>query len=416
MANLAALTDPNAIHKAVSEFDEIGRRAFLKKYGFGKADRYYLVLDGKYYDSKAIVGAAYGFQYPDQGPLSHRTFSGGHLGAVRALKRLDLPVAEGAPRYLVLAQNEISANPDFSWKDVTGERYHFPNSYRNRIRPGSRFIYYRGSRRITGRTSPEYFGWGEIESVYRDPETVGLPPARQAWFADIGEYVEFPRSVAFRDGQGVFRETGSDSVPKNYWGSGVREIESREFYRILRDAGVSLLELARKTVPQEMVRVSIPTVSDDLFVHRAPPKKGGATSSLGSGGGRRSARAKAVGDHAEQTVCEWLRSALPEAEADKIVWVASLGETPGYDIEDRRDTGAVLGYEVKATNGTRFLDIELTANELRAAKLMGERYFLVLVAEAESQSPQIQLVRNPAKMIEQGLLWIEPAVFRLSRR
>lgn len=62
---------------AIREFDQIGREAFLAKYGFREARSYYLVHDRKRYDSKAIVGAAHGYDRPDLGALSSADFSGG---------------------------------------------------------------------------------------------------------------------------------------------------------------------------------------------------------------------------------------------------------------------------------------------------------------------------------------------------
>ncbi len=51
------IRDPAVILAAMAEYDRIGRKKFLEKYGFGKA-REYLVRDpasGNCYDSKAIV-------------------------------------------------------------------------------------------------------------------------------------------------------------------------------------------------------------------------------------------------------------------------------------------------------------------------------------------------------------------------
>lgn len=50
------IRDPNAVRAALREFDELGREAFLTKYGFGGSDRYFVVQNGKRYDAKAIVG------------------------------------------------------------------------------------------------------------------------------------------------------------------------------------------------------------------------------------------------------------------------------------------------------------------------------------------------------------------------
>jgi hypothetical protein len=59
---------------AVAEFDEIGREAFLEKYGFGEARSYFLVINGRRYDSKAICCGAHGYD-PGQGPPAVEDFS-----------------------------------------------------------------------------------------------------------------------------------------------------------------------------------------------------------------------------------------------------------------------------------------------------------------------------------------------------
>jgi hypothetical protein len=74
--------------QAIEEFDSAGRDAFLAKYGFGPAVSYTLVYDGKTYDSKAIVGAAHGYDRPDLGPLTSAEFSGGRTGAAKVLESL----------------------------------------------------------------------------------------------------------------------------------------------------------------------------------------------------------------------------------------------------------------------------------------------------------------------------------------
>ncbi len=65
------IRDPAAIRAAMEEYDRVGRTYFLDKYGFSKA-REYMLRDpatGRLYGSKAIVGAAYGYAFPDQAPL-----------------------------------------------------------------------------------------------------------------------------------------------------------------------------------------------------------------------------------------------------------------------------------------------------------------------------------------------------------
>jgi MrcB-like, N-terminal domain len=88
---LGDLTDPEAVVKATQEFDEVGRDAFLERYGFGPSREYVLVLNGREYDSKAILGAAHGHQHPDLGPLAHTEFNGGEQ-TVSKLRQLGFNV------------------------------------------------------------------------------------------------------------------------------------------------------------------------------------------------------------------------------------------------------------------------------------------------------------------------------------
>lgn len=82
------------ISRAVAEFDRDGREAFLRRYGFRPARGYLLLVDGRYYDSKAVVGAAHG-HLPGQEPLAASEFSGGRDHAVRLLGALGFQVVGG---------------------------------------------------------------------------------------------------------------------------------------------------------------------------------------------------------------------------------------------------------------------------------------------------------------------------------
>ncbi len=59
------LNSRDAVLDAIRDFDEIGRKDFLKKYGFGSAARYRLIFQGGEYDAKVIIGAAHGYQFPE---------------------------------------------------------------------------------------------------------------------------------------------------------------------------------------------------------------------------------------------------------------------------------------------------------------------------------------------------------------
>jgi hypothetical protein len=77
--------------KAVAEYDNIGRDAFLRKYGFGKARSYHLVVNGRHYDSKAIVGAAYGYLTRREA-LTAADFTGGAASVAHLLNGLGFAV------------------------------------------------------------------------------------------------------------------------------------------------------------------------------------------------------------------------------------------------------------------------------------------------------------------------------------
>lgn len=90
---LKDLSDPRAVEGAMAEFDELGREAFLDKYGIGGARGWLLVEGGREYDAKAIAGAAHGHQFPDEGPLAAGDFHGGDTTA-GVLRNLSFTVKE----------------------------------------------------------------------------------------------------------------------------------------------------------------------------------------------------------------------------------------------------------------------------------------------------------------------------------
>lgn len=89
-SELSRIRNPDSVQRALDEFSAFGRTEFLERYGFSKA-RDYLVRNpknGELCDSKAIVGAAFGFENPDEGPLKADQFSGGEATVVPLLQRL----------------------------------------------------------------------------------------------------------------------------------------------------------------------------------------------------------------------------------------------------------------------------------------------------------------------------------------
>lgn len=105
---IASLTSRDAVIEALREYDEIGRQPFLEKYGFGPALDYFIVFEGRYYDSKAIAGVAVGKQFPEHGPLRNNNFSGGLANAVGKLRELGFEVVRES------ISTELSQQPAYT--------------------------------------------------------------------------------------------------------------------------------------------------------------------------------------------------------------------------------------------------------------------------------------------------------------
>jgi hypothetical protein len=411
---LRDLSSRAAVLRAVAECDELGREAFLAKYGFGKAREYFLLIDGKRYDSKAIAGVAHGYEHPEDGPLSAAAFSGGENTVRRLLQQLGFTVVKGAaastePGALVLVENEVTVGGEYDfWADDTGVRYQFPNTYRNRVRPGRPFVYYRGVRRSGGRRGvSEYFGAGVIGEVWVDPEQPADTPARnRRWYCAIEEYQPFHAPVPAKHA-GKTYETIKTAMG---WRTGIREITADVFNQILEASsttriasGTSHTKVADATVNQAK--------PSDLLIKR--PK---AESRPGYSIRPSSRELKEVGDWAEELVFRWLFNTLEDVERDTLDWVAQRGETPGWDIAYTSASGAQIHVEVKATRLGRFSGIDVTGNEWRAAAGDGHNYVLALVTRAMSSQPNVALLRDPVKHAAEGGLVLEATGFRLTVR
>jgi len=80
----------SSVQAAIDEFDRVGRDHFLATYGFGRARRYFVKVGSSLYDSKALFGAAYGYEHPRVGPLGPADFSGGEKTVARRFRDLGL--------------------------------------------------------------------------------------------------------------------------------------------------------------------------------------------------------------------------------------------------------------------------------------------------------------------------------------
>lgn len=304
---------------------------------------------------------------------------------------------------LVLVQAEATVDGEYDdWDDLTGEQYHFPNQYRNRVVPGRRFVYYRGVRRQGGRRGQaEYFGHGRIGTVWLDEATANQPrKTDRAWLCSIEDYVEFPAPIAASQ-QGRHFENITHARD---WQVGVRPITEATYQDILATAGLVQAALAPPVVP---AIVALQQATNLLRPRRAPVR---ATSNSSPRSFRRSQRATAIGRRAEELVLASLRTQFADVR-----WLSEARELPGYDI-DYEDQGVRHAVEVKGTTGSYFPAIELTINEWRAAQELGERFWLYLVANCEGALPCVQVIRNPASLKAAGHADVSPLLLRFELR
>jgi hypothetical protein len=89
-----SLITREAVLAAIAEYDAMGRDAFLACNGFRKSTRFHLVHEGRFYDSKAILGVAYGHAF-DCEALRPSEFSGGAAHCERIFTALGFEVAYG---------------------------------------------------------------------------------------------------------------------------------------------------------------------------------------------------------------------------------------------------------------------------------------------------------------------------------
>lgn len=76
--------------RAIEEYDRLGAEGFFSAHGFGPTTTYDLVLEGRRYPPKAILGTAYELATGQR--LASEDFEGGKSGAVAVLGKLGFTI------------------------------------------------------------------------------------------------------------------------------------------------------------------------------------------------------------------------------------------------------------------------------------------------------------------------------------
>lgn len=133
------LTDRQAVIQAMREFDRIRPDAFYRRYGFGKALKFFILYGGKHYDSKAIAAVAHRYQFG--WPLKN-TFSGGINTVVPVLRRLGFEiVGKKIDESTIRLPEEV---PEDLWEG--GKKQVSVNAYERNIQARTRCLEVHGSK------------------------------------------------------------------------------------------------------------------------------------------------------------------------------------------------------------------------------------------------------------------------------
>jgi Domain of unknown function (DUF3883) len=289
-----------------------------------------------------------------------------------------------------------------------------PNQYRSKILTGRPFVYYRGVRRADGsRGMAEYFGSGVVGSVYLDPTNdPATPKAKRKWICEIDDYRPFPTPVPAKDGSSYL-----ENIPANFWGVAVRELPESVYGTIMSRAVLPTgqLDLSPDQLNLPPIGQVAPELATTTLLVARPPKADRVAGEPMRTAMRRSKYSAALGKRGEEIALSYLRRTLSSTQAATLRWTAAEGDLSGWDIE-YMSPAELNAIEVKASAGPAFPSIELSANEWEAAKRLGAAYRLMLVAQVRTTSPQIQIIDNPAALVKQGQIALEPVMWRLVMR
>lgn len=320
MADYRDLTSRKAVLATMARYDAMGGPAFLDAYGYGEASRYLARHAGRAYDSKAIVGVAYGVQYPDHGPLAAGSFSGGKGHAAGHLARLGFEVAGVVlpEDHWTLDEVEPIVARFFAMlaqQDAPG----YSQSEHLKLAAGE--VPRRNASAISRKIS-------NINAILLEMD---LPP--------LGRFGSSPNA------QTLLRAVVHDWIS-----------DREEIFGAVRP-GAGKHDAARRTAPPE---------------GRALETVRGKRRAVRVDFAALDARNRQLGRAGEAWALAQLRQELIDAGrpnlAARTVWVSDiLGDGLGYDIASFTVDGSPIQVEVKTTNGGRAAPFLVSVNEVRTS-------------------------------------------------
>jgi hypothetical protein len=144
----------------------------------------------------------------------------------------------------------------------------------------------------------------------------------------------------------------------------------------------------------------------------------GSSSNIGSR--RYSKKSDKVGKLGEEIVLEFERNKLIKEHrpdlAARVNWHRedAGNRTPGWDVTSFDKDGQELYIEVKASEGLKISDVELTINEwIQAEKNIENNQYKVYLVSDVFSNPIIEVIDNPALMVKKGQLTLNVARYQL---
>lgn len=343
------LTSRSAVLRAIAECDRLGRDKFLAEYGYAPAKEYILRHNGEEYDSKAIVGVAYGHQHGCS-PLESKDFSGGFKAAAGHLAKLGFEVdgTSQDPRHWTL--DEVTATVedyfDMFQAEMAGTPYN-KAKHNEMLR-----------KRLNDRTK------ASVELKHQNISAI-LQENGLRW---LNGYL--PRGNV----QLLLRSVVSDYI----------------------DLHPELFDAVTPPASAPIIGAIVDPPAIDQVQRVAKARRGVRTDFA-----ERDARNRELGKAGEKWAMQLLRVNLEQAGrvdlAARVRWVADeIGDGLGYDIESFDEEEKAIYVEVKTTNGPITAPFLISANEVSVSEELGDSYIILRVFDFAA-TPRAYMLRGSVK-------------------
>ena len=149
-------------------------------------------------------------------------------------------------------------------------------------------------------------------------------------------------------------------------------------------------------------------------------RKSDSSGNSNTGSRRYSKKSDKVGKLGEEIVFEFEKNKLVKENrqdlADRLNWHRddAGNRTPGWDITSFNKDGQEIYIEVKASEGQKISDVELTINEwIQAEKNIESNQYKVYLVSDVFSNPIIEVIENPALMVKKEQLTLNVARYQL---